>query len=132
MKPYDIYSYLDHFDKIMKDARWSLEGKLLMGNELLQSMPPASLVSSSKHTYNAVRHSIAAQLEVLADETKRVAEQKVEETTSQPEDKTSMDGGKQAPASDNKDEAGGRSKVGKTPKNAKGSRGKKPSAKGNT
>lgn len=132
MKPYEIYNYLEHFDKILKDQRWSIDGKLLMGNELLQSMPPATLVGNSKHTYQAVRHSIAAQLEVLANETKRVAEQEVEETTSQPEDKTSMDRGKQTPASDNKNEAGRRSKVGSTPKNAKGSRGKKSQAKGNT
>lgn len=131
MKPYEIYSFLEHFDKIITDQRWSLEGKILMGTELLQAMPPASLVGSAKHTHSAVRHSIAAQLEILSNEAKRAAESKVEKTTSEPEDKGSMDGRKQTPASDNKDETGGRSKVGKTPKNAKGSRSKKSSAKGN-
>jgi hypothetical protein len=130
LKPYEIYGVIEHFDKLIADERFTLQARAAMGREYLNSLPPASLNTSSASTHNAVREYIVTKLnsihEVLHG-AERNAKQKVEEIKSQPTEKASVDRAEQAPAPDNTDEAAGRTKVGKTPSNAK-KRGRKKSS----
>tara|TARA_B100000035_G_C20952190_1_gene532469 strand:+ start:684 stop:1079 length:396 start_codon:yes stop_codon:yes gene_type:complete len=130
LKPYEIYGVIEHFDKLINDERFTLEARAAMGREYLNSLPPASLNTSSASTHNAVREYVITKLNSIHEVihgAERNTKSKVEEIKSQPSEKTSVDKAEQTPAPDNTDEAGGRTKVAKAPSNAK-KRGRKKSS----
>ena len=131
MKAYEIYAVIEAFDKMWNDQRFTLGAKTQMAQEFVNSLPPAAL-ASAKTTHNAVKEYIVSTVNGALDEAQRNAEQRKQTTESKSSKEASLDGQEQAPASNNKDEAGGRGKVGKTPSNAKKRGGKKSPAKGNT
>ncbi|MEE4247795.1 MAG: hypothetical protein V2I33_20535 [Kangiellaceae bacterium] len=129
MKPSEIYGYIEDFDKMFNDDRFTIEARLAMGGEFMRSLPPASLVTSASQTYRAAHNYMAARMQGALDaKAKRDAEPKVETTESKPTEKASVDEGKQTPSSNNANEDGRRSTVGKAPSNATKRRGKKSPA----
>lgn len=125
MKPNELYQLIEQFDKMFTDERFTEEARIAMGREFLNSLPPASLVTSGSKTYQAVHNYIAANLQgAINGQAQRNDEPKVEQAKSQPTDQASVDGREHAHASDKKDESGGRGKVAKTP-GASAKRGRK-------
>jgi hypothetical protein len=125
MKPTELYQLIEVFDKMFTDDRFTLEARLAMGSEFLNSMPPASLIKSSSTTYRIVHNYIAAVMQGAIDgQAKRVNEPEVKQATSKPTDQASMDGKEHAHASNKTDEGRGRGKVAKTP-GAPAKRGRK-------
>jgi hypothetical protein len=129
MKPSEIYGYIEHFDKMFNDERFTIDARLAMGNEFMRSLPPASLVTSASQTYMAAHNYMAARMQGALDaKTKRDTEPKVKAAKGKPTEKASVDGGKQTSPSNNANEDGRRSTVGKAPSDAKKRRGKKSPA----
>lgn len=129
MKPSEIYGYIDDFDKMFNDERFTIEARLAMGNEFMRSLPPASLVTSATQTYMAAHNYMAARMQGALDaQTKRDAEPEVKKAKGKPAEKASVDGEEQASSSNNANEDGRRSTVGKAPSDAKKRRGKKSPA----
>lgn len=129
MKPSEIYGYIEDFDKMFNDERFTIEARLAMGNEFMRSLPPASLVTSASQTYMAAHNYMAARMQGALDaKTKRDAKSEVKAAESKPAEKASVDRGKQTSSSNHANEDGRRSTVGKAPSDAKKRRGKKSPA----
>lgn len=129
MKPSELYQLIEVFDKMFTDERFTLQARLAIGQEFINSMPPASLVKSGANTHSAVRNYMAAVMQgAINEQAKRVNEPKVEETSSEPTNQASMDRQEHGHASNKTDEGGRRGKVAKAPGTPKKRGGKKSSA----
>jgi hypothetical protein len=127
LKSYELYQLIEVFDQMMKDERFTKQARINMGQEFINSMPPASLVKSAAQTYMVVRNYMAAVLQgaVQNGQTESAPKPEVKTPSSGTPDKASMDGKEHAHASDKTDETGGRRKVGKTSGAPSNSRRKK-------
>lgn len=117
MKPIEIFDYVEQFDKMFKDERFTLEARVQMGRELLNSLPPASLIRSSSHTYMATHNYISAMLQGAINAAERNTQQDQQSTESQTTKESSLDTGQHAHASNQTDESGRRREMG-TPSGA--------------
>ena len=62
MNPYNIYNLWTSFNQLMDDPNFNTEELKAMGEEMLKSLPPEMLCSSSKSTLNAIETAMKSRL----------------------------------------------------------------------
>ena len=62
MKPSELYNLWVLFDKATNDPAFSTEQKIAVGKDMLASLPPEMLCSSSKPTLSAVTQAMEGRL----------------------------------------------------------------------
>ena len=70
MKPYEIYNLWVLFDKAMSDPAFNNQARMALGREMIQSLPPEMLCSSSNASLTVVTQAMEDRLNGITNTTK--------------------------------------------------------------